>query len=470
MDYMRFQKGLTLVCKRWWGPATRVLYNHVVLRRMSQVSALARTLSATDSGHDFGVHVKQIRLHDLSIVKPFQDVVLKDLRFVLQRCTTLRSFSMVPHTNYSRRVWHWLSCALDLSWMPLGPLGGLLQGGPAANLRHLELSLDTNSCLAIVELHRLLSQTTQLRSLKLEPLTPPATPEEAASMQLSKLSVLPMPALRELQFSTECDAFTKWATSSCQFPSLVSLTLNNYYDRDPLPFLKAHGEHLLYLNCYPHVPLDLDSIAGVSPMIEHLVVSATCAFSVLPDLHPSPTRLLRLRYLDIWLPKSALDPEQLVKKALHQAACDNACWALPVLGDHIRVLVSIEEHSEIPIICPPDALSAEEDARTVYIQDMCVVQRRWRVQALDFKDLADDDPDEDEDEDEDPHFVPDSEDEDDDGTSWISSDASASESETGADDNGSELEDGFDLWTEDQVVNEPLIGEGRMPRMCVPEV
>ena len=205
-------------------------------------------------------------------------------------------------------------------------------------------------------------------------------------------------------------------------------------------------------------------------MIEHLVVSATCAFSVLPDLHPSPTRLLRLRYLDIWLPKSALDPEQLVKKALHQAACDNACWALPALGDHIRVLVSIEEHSEIPIICPPDALSAEEDARTVYIQDMCVVQRRWRVQALDFKDLADEDPDEDEDEYEDPDFVPDSEDEDDDGTSWISSDASASESETGADDNGSELEDGFDLWTEDQVVNEPLIGEGRMPRMCVPEV
>ena len=43
---LRFRKGLVLVCSAFAGPATAVLYEDVVFRRMGQISALARTLSS----------------------------------------------------------------------------------------------------------------------------------------------------------------------------------------------------------------------------------------------------------------------------------------------------------------------------------------------------------------------------------------------------------------------------------------
>ena len=114
--YESFKKGLTLVCRAWWEPTTRMLYKRITLRRMGQISALARTLStASEAGFDFSACVEHLGLHECAILKPFADVVLEDLRCILRRCTALRSFSTVPHFNYGSGVWQWLGSSLDVT-------------------------------------------------------------------------------------------------------------------------------------------------------------------------------------------------------------------------------------------------------------------------------------------------------------------------------------------------------------------
>lgn len=73
----RFRKGLALVSRFWWEPATRALYEHVILRRVDQIAAFARTLRipAEDAGVDFGAMVRRITLHECVVVFPECNIV-----------------------------------------------------------------------------------------------------------------------------------------------------------------------------------------------------------------------------------------------------------------------------------------------------------------------------------------------------------------------------------------------------------
>ncbi|RPD54973.1 hypothetical protein L226DRAFT_613554 [Lentinus tigrinus ALCF2SS1-7] len=465
MDRIRFQKGLTLVCKAWWEPATRVLYNRVVLRRMGQIAAFARTLSEAHSAYDFGRHVKHIALHDCAILRSFSDVVLEDLRFILRRCTAVRSFTMAPHMNYSGGQWQLPGSSLDISWMSPGSLRGLMQEGPIANLRHLELPLNKKSRLAVVELYHVLFETKQLLSLKLEPLHFTIPLEEDPSVELSTLPMLSLPLLCELQFSTQCRFFTNWLISSCQMPKLTSLALIDSVSV-PRSLLQAHGSHLTYLNHYPSYSdyhssflrtrngiQVFDSLSETCPMIEHLAVSASDLFEALVELNRSPRPLLHLRYLDVWLiGRESRTAEKLVGPFVIFADFDRYDMKsganrekFPALGTNARYL-SYYGHSDLPRICHPTALSGDEKVRTVCVHDKCVVQTSWLVQEkqdlwpghpADVRYGSD--------------FVPESEDGD---RTWISDDASEiSEAADRGLDDGSE--DDHDTWTEDQVLEGP---------------
>ncbi|RPD54978.1 hypothetical protein L226DRAFT_613557 [Lentinus tigrinus ALCF2SS1-7] len=460
MDHIRFQKGLTLVCKAWWEPATRVLYNRVVLRRMGQITAFARTLSETNVGYDFARHVKHIALHDCAILNPFSDVVLEDLRFVLRRCTAVQSFTVAPHMSYSSGMWRLPGSSLDIGWMSQESLRSLVRKGPIANLRHLELPLDRKSRLAIVELYHILFETKQLLSLKLELLDFRTPPED--DVELSTLPTLSLPLLCELQFSTRCEIFTDWVTSSCKMPNLRSLTLTKS-DSIPLSFLEAHGGRLTYINCNnfdSQLPnsnhlTDLRSLAETCPMVEHLVVChAFDVVEVLFVLHRARQPLLHLRYLDIWLTESWRGPvvtqEKLVDSFARYDKYHRKSGAkrekFPVLGTNARYL-SYYGHTDLPRICHPAALSGDDEVRTVRVHDACIVQTLWLVQEKEG-DVWPGHPESD-DQSNDSDFVPESEDED--TTSWISDDASdnSAEADSGLDDGS---EDTHDTWTEDQVL------------------
>ncbi|TFK81653.1 hypothetical protein K466DRAFT_330966 [Polyporus arcularius HHB13444] len=447
MDHVRFQKGLTLVCKSWWDLATRVLYERIVIRRMGQIPALARTLSATDAGYNFGSLVKHITLHECAILKPFSDVVLEHLRIVLRHCTTLQSFSMVPHYNYRGRAWYGLGSALDNNWMALETIRNVLQTGRAETLRHLELSVQTESRTAIVELYHLLSQTTQLLSLKLVPF--PCGREYEAYNEFTAPQMLTLPSLNDLQISMEGYNLYEWIASSWQLPNLTFLTFLDFYGHISLPFLAAHGGQLIYLHCYPsssehaaswhgmHVTQHgFDQLADVAPMLEHLVV-CKAASDILRDFRKADRPLVHLRHLDVWVPHVAgLTRQRVMEESFegYDDAPGSDREKFPALGENVRFLSHrVHGHSDLPKICHPSALSQSDEVRALYVRDVCVVQTSWCVWANEVPARIRDEPGSDtadSDEEEDPEFV--AGDDEEDKTSWCSEDASDHGSETGS--------------------------------------
>ncbi|RPD82017.1 hypothetical protein L226DRAFT_13802 [Lentinus tigrinus ALCF2SS1-7] len=481
VEQLRFQKGLALVCKRWWEPATRILYHRIVLRRMGQISALARTLSATDAEYDFSTCIKHIGIHDCAIFEPFSDMMLEALRSILRHCPNLQSFSMMPHFNYGNGVWQWLGSSLNISWMSLESLHGIMREGPAANLRHLELRLDTDSRAAFVGLYHILSETSQLASLKLEPLYVREMPYEEV-VDLSTLPTLSLPALCELQYSKRCMWFDQFAISSLQLPSLTSLTFLNYDGHSPFSFLAAHGSRLTYLHFYPQSDnppisvfwssyfMDLQELADVCPMIEHLVICTFRISDVLTQFHTSAKPLLHLRYLDTWARTLSRTREGAMEETelqVYDLMTGGNREKFPALGNNFRFL-SHHGHADLPKICHPSALTDDDEIRTVYINDVCVVQTSWCVRPNeDFAELHMEVPESDasgEDEEQDPTFVLVESDEED-RTSWISEATSDSEPGSGGSDRES-LEDACETWSESEMLSEPY---STGPRMALPE-
>ena len=483
MEYMRFQRGLTLVCKQWWELATRALHHRIVLRRMCQISALARALWQTaGTRYDFSGCVKDIALHDLGIVRPFTDAVLGDLRFILRRCTMLQSFSTVPHTNYVTEMWALIGSSLDGSWIYMDCMRSILRAGPLANLRHLDLELLLHQGpmkTKLLELHQLLSETPQLVSLKLgaERLQglSGSTAAPTDSSHTSTLPMLCLPALRELELSVYYPTLVTWATSSCQFPNLTSLTFIDYLGELPLHLLDAHGARLTYLHCYPlqdsidgswyigHSWHGFSALSNTSPMLQHLVTTAPF---VLLELNRCTQPLFHLRYLDVWPHLRDATRREAIQELLYNADIANVEHAnrekYPALGNNIRLL-SFHGHSDIPRICHPAALSREDEIRTMCVRDVQVVQTSWCVRA--HKDFTTtpaswpesegisnnlDDPDDSDD----PDFVLESADEEEDSESWVSEDSDTSEAEEMSDHSSLDGEsvDETDTWGPDDVL------------------
>ncbi|KAI0757939.1 hypothetical protein C8Q74DRAFT_289204 [Fomes fomentarius] len=73
---LRTKKALVLVCKAWSAPATVVLYDNIVLRRMGQISALANTLLKHSK---LAVLVRSLCLESCVILQHCADAAREDL-------------------------------------------------------------------------------------------------------------------------------------------------------------------------------------------------------------------------------------------------------------------------------------------------------------------------------------------------------------------------------------------------------
>ncbi|KAI0756632.1 hypothetical protein C8Q80DRAFT_46777 [Daedaleopsis nitida] len=322
IEEIRFRKGLTLVCKTWSWPATAILYEDVVLRRMGQIPALARTLSSPN-GRDFGVLIQHIRMDSCVVWAPCADVVQQDLSFILTRSVALRSFSFHGNPNFpivntpdEGNGWD----GFNPSWfVDKTTIQDAFVTRISSGLRELDISM-TLSETYVVGLHRLLSQATSLTSLKIGPVAvggwfrdTPRTP----------LGTLELPSLRYLQLYTDHPLFVTLVCSSWKMPALQGLTAMNCRDI-PIELLKKHGRPLTYLHICPKkndrvydyswepcatTYLD-DDFASICPVLEHFVFPAMSPNQTPPIILRS-LRSPTIRYVDIWCHACAATREQM---------------------------------------------------------------------------------------------------------------------------------------------------------------
>ncbi|KAI0800898.1 hypothetical protein C8Q74DRAFT_1191602, partial [Fomes fomentarius] len=250
---IRFRKGLALVCKAWSWPATAVLYEDIVLRRMGQIPALARTLSSS-GGRDFGVLIQHIRMDSCVVWASCSDVVRQDLLLILQRSVALRTFSFHAHPNFpiadspeEGNSWD----GFNPSWILQESTSDIRQAFQirvSSGLRELDISMTLYE-EHIVELHSLLSSAHTLTSLKVGPINvSPGVLE--GHINRRTLAELELPALVEFHLYVDNHPFTNLVRQLWRMPALTHLTAMNCRDV-PLDLLRAHGRNLVYLHICP---------------------------------------------------------------------------------------------------------------------------------------------------------------------------------------------------------------------------
>ncbi|KAI1784972.1 hypothetical protein LXA43DRAFT_1100822 [Ganoderma leucocontextum] len=393
---LRTRKALVLTCKTFFGPATEVLYEDVVFRRMGQIPALARTLGAfaTSSMYgprlDFGALVRRIRMDGCVIWAPCADVVREDLRLILLRCIGLRSFSFHPHPQFpcandpsdlvgwDRDMFNptWLFAAND----DVRTMGGLLRHRVATSLRSFDLTMMLDESL-LEHLHWLLSAARQLAVLKLGVIA-----HEAHANYTSKLTALPtltLPALRELQIHVSHPPFQDLVAQHWSLPSLQALTLIECV-AVPEALLAAHGAHLTYLHVRHGAAFAWDvselaplaSLPALCPALEHLVI---------PTWHRAPLAVHSptLRWLDVW---GHHPPPHILKAGYYQLARGSALprfEKMRILGTMPRAGWGAALSVDWPRICHPSAAvlgDAGTGHQRVYdFPGARVVQTAWGV-------------------------------------------------------------------------------------------
>ncbi|KAI0737233.1 hypothetical protein C8Q80DRAFT_433024, partial [Daedaleopsis nitida] len=248
---LRTRKALALTCKAFSGPATEVLYEDIVIRRMGQIPALARTLGPfpSASGRDVGTLVRRLRMDGCVVWAPCAQVVREDLRLILHRCTALRTFSFHPHPHFPLADHAYNDESRDgfnPSWlMQPDPnddsVGGSLRERLSSSLRILDIAATLDGRL-LIRMQWFLSAATNLTILKLGPVDP-----EDYSSELLDHPPLHLPALEELQIYADQDPFQHYICTRWVLPALTRLTATNC-EAFPEALLHAHGSQLTYVH------------------------------------------------------------------------------------------------------------------------------------------------------------------------------------------------------------------------------
>ncbi|RPD64942.1 hypothetical protein L227DRAFT_598339 [Lentinus tigrinus ALCF2SS1-6] len=384
LDEIRFRKGLVLVCKAWSWSATALLYEDVVLRRMGQIPALARTLSSPGT-RDFGGLIHHLRMDSCVVWAQCTDVVREDLLTILRQCVALRSLSFHPHRNFPD-VNH--PDDVENGWQGFNPTwlvrdhmdnyGQTLRNHLSSWLRVLDIALKLTET-QVVELHKLLSSAHSLCSLKIGPVTVAGTLQDV----IPALQPVRFPALTELQLHVNHSATVTLICSRWYMPTLKSMTALSCSGL-PEELLKRHGRSLTYLNICPPRRLttydyswepcvvnSLENLPELCPVLDHFVFPAhkpisTSAY-ILSQIR-SPT----LRYLDIWCHTC------YATRARVEGECNTA-----VASGRLPSLVRIRRlkrviHPDIPLICHPSLVSGDE-TRLYRFPRAHFLQTSWAV-------------------------------------------------------------------------------------------
>lgn len=430
----RTRKAHCLVCKSWSNPATRALYEQIVIRRMGQIPALAQTLASVP---ELSTSIREIHLKSLLVWRGFTEVVREDLTFIIQRSTALRRFFYDQRLS-AFPVAEDLSDERDLEavcpafFHPSAP-GIILGERIAGGLRELELiMLLTES--ALQHLHLMLLDASSLVSLTLGA---PANFGRSYH-DLYQLGPLHLPALESLQVE-RCihhPCFLNYISELWNMPRLKSLSVL-YCIAIPAGLLEKHGASLTYLNIHPAVTVitddslgmhfhldDLERLTEWCPNLAHLAVPVHGPndFSSHPGL-----RLPALHHLDVWLLVITSDFRTL--RQISEQADRLRAELKPKVDDGrfpslntVRILDCCHyDHHELPWVCHPSMVDTGR-VRVVhwhgvaYFQTLrCVLPTDGEVlsgRLLRFSGLGD------------TEWAPRAQDDDDDGTSWVSDDAS----------------------------------------------
>ncbi|KAI1794815.1 hypothetical protein LXA43DRAFT_1179162 [Ganoderma leucocontextum] len=341
-----------LVCKHWYVPASQALYSDIVLHRMGQISALARTLRSTAAIYapDRSRFVRSIYMNECIVLPAAASVVKEDLTFLLHRCTNLRTFTLRScsrflggdltvdrdHRDWFNPIWYW-DTDEDAP-------GSALAERCATSLEELTL-VDPLVGQNMKRIHRFLSVATNLRKLILSPL-----PEQCdLSQTLSALPPIPLSlaALEDLQLPNTDDAFRtyvqeKWSSSSRSSAASTSP--------------KSSWKRMAY-------------ISNLCPALEHLVLPNMPIYS--------PQSIIRspsLRYLDMWGPT----PKRRVVELMLEMG--RMC-ALPALRG-IRIL---PEHDEavlpprLPLLCHPEDVDEGGTRVRMFLPGVYILQTPWAL-------------------------------------------------------------------------------------------
>ena len=386
---LRMKKDLSHICKATYWPGMRVLYGDIVLRRMGQISALARTLRSPEIGNAIGAIVRVVRIDSCPVLYPCADAIEEDLVFILSRFTTLRSFAYHPHPQFHLVDAPYDSKVEDGLFNPTwffqrtSQVHIQLVSHTGSRLRHLDLSIDLQDDSTLHGIHSILMNAAALATLRLtrydypglidRPGTAPAVDYPDTMVHLSYLSDLTIDLSARNGLQTYVCA--RW-----HLPSLTHLTLllgKEGDSRDPTALLKRFGARILYLHFSGGTRSDsgvLDPVIRSSltsdldtlfPEIQHLILSDA-------PHHLLAIRSKTLRRLDIWVSSLTLaiphgpPIKEWTQSTVRDAFVDHASAAPSLAGVRLLVAtwsvwypgaVSIRG-TDWPKICAPELLAA----------------------------------------------------------------------------------------------------------------
>ena len=379
---LRTRKALVLTCKAFFGPATEVLYEDIVIRRMGQIPALARTLGPfpSESGRDVALLVRRLRMDGCVVWAPCAHVVRENLRLILQRCTSLRYFSFHPHPQFplaDHAIDDETRDGFNPSWL-LQPdpdsdsVGGALRERLSTSLRKLDLAVTLDERL-LVRLQWFLSAAPNLTILKLG-----HTVEQDYSDDLLGLPVLILPSVQELQLHVAHTPFQHYICTRWELPSLRLLTTAGC-EEFPEKLLQAHGSQLTYFHMrhgYEHAwdthrLASLSRLASLCPLLQHLVIPTWMK-------DPLVINSSTLLFVDVW---GHHPPPHIFREGWYQICKTSTLPSLRrvrILGTMPRRGWESTQSLDWPLICHPTAVVGDEQ-RTYSFPGVRAVQTAWGV-------------------------------------------------------------------------------------------
>ncbi|EIW53866.1 uncharacterized protein TRAVEDRAFT_51610 [Trametes versicolor FP-101664 SS1] len=304
LEALRTRKALSLVSKSTLGPARIVLYGDIVIRRMGQIPALARTLRVTGDGtfHGDVAHlVRSIRIEQCPVLATYKQTIRECVSVILKRCTQLRSFSYHPHPAFP-----FIDNVPELDPEVVdgyyyNPMWLVSRDGPllhplSSTLKSLVLTIPLSQT-TVTAVHHLFHNTYTLSSLVL------AATEIERDLNLPELMRFPVIRMHSL-CSLEIDAgypdLLEYVVSRWEIPCLTQLTLLRCTEY-PTSFLHTFAAHLTFLHFYVCTRRairsfsqdQIENLPRVCPALVHLVI---------PELQCGPLTLhsSTLQFLDVW--------------------------------------------------------------------------------------------------------------------------------------------------------------------------
>ncbi|KAM5537616.1 hypothetical protein V8D89_008694 [Ganoderma adspersum] len=388
-----FLRTIPLVSKLWWKPATRCLYEHIIIFQVDQIPLLVRTLTSKDAGIDFGALVRRIALYEC-VVYPDSNDMGEDVRTIFERCVALEELSFQRHPDCQDAF----SEDDEVSENGVNPVWifpqivfpTLAERNPAM-LRKLDLlSLNCRRWpeKATTTLYNLILACPRITSFTMQNLEIPAGLAPPVLEYLRELTL-------HLQYSAPPSQHSARDVWTWGLPNLRSLTLFNS-SKLPTAVLERLGRTLTYLYlCYP-IPckdLQLARLSELCPVLEHLVLyprpyspnrmSAALRGESEPD---STVSFRNLRHLDVWLKGDTFRTMWRADAAAALVAHARSGLAPALQG--MRGLLSLSPSSmpalaDLPTICPPSAIARADDTRLLCVYDIPMIQTAWCVRPVD---------------------------------------------------------------------------------------